>query len=437
MSSPNRKPDPYVVGKYVDSNISFGGQSYLWATQNNVECIKKGNYSKIRPIAAEYDLSTNCVYNCPWCAYRDSKNNTSPVLQDDDQAINVIDELSKAGVLLLILTGGGEPLMSKSIEPTIERARDKGISVTLYTNGFLLKQKRAKKIIDSGVCEIRISLNDISCQAAYKTAHGSPPNSKIEYDVVINNLVDLLSARKTASAALKIGVSFVLVNSSARNLDASLSNLIARLKKECLVLDYTIIRPAIDYWPNNRAGYSNFIEHPLQILKMVEKTLESYARFHELGDILSTPQRFQAIVNEQNGPAYDRCLAFQTWLNIGPDGTAYVCCETKHDQKYSLGNILNCRHKDCVKSLMEAPIANHMRDDENSTLLCPTRLCKPSATNILFSKIESVRNVQTGTLPEAVNQWLDDMAIEAEKEHRELQSKGGHGVSGIYQKITG
>jgi MoaA/NifB/PqqE/SkfB family radical SAM enzyme len=424
MDYSDQKPDPYQIQKYISLEQSVPGQGYIWATKHNVEAVKDGDYSRLRPVAAEFDLSTRCLYSCPWCAYRESK--AEGIIMRDDQtadAERVVEELGKAGVRLLVLTGGGEPLLAGyrkhtvSLEHIVREARRRCMYVTLYTNGFLLKRKRSDELLASDISEIRISLNDVSSQAAYKEVHGKI-GSNLSVAKITDNLLYLLRARLDAKNKPRVGVSFVLVNSSAQNLAQSLSALESKLKDAGLSLDYTLIRPAINYWPSDRADYNKDLTNPHDALKKAEAVQVTFSTLGLLGTILISPSRFNDMYEEEkSGPKYPKCLAFNTWMNIGPDMTAYLCCETKHMREFKLGSVLDAS----IDNLLNSDVAKYMRETPDSTskcpnrLRCPTRLCKPSVQNIIFNKIESLRDKRTGILPEAVIHWLDAMNYWAER----------------------
>lgn len=410
-----QKPNPYKINGYIPPNQSVLGQGYIWATKHNVEAIKDGDYSRLRPVAAEFDLSTKCIYHCPWCAYRESKEAGGDIMQDDQTAERVVEELGKAGVRLLVLTGGGEPLLADSLEHTVREARRRCMYVTLYTNGYLLDRKRSDKLLAADISEIRISLNDVSSQAAYEQAHGAKSGSNLLVAKITDNLLDLLRACKDVKYKPRVGASFVLVDSSAQNLAQSLCALESKLKHANLSLDYTLIRPAVNYWPSDRADYRKYLTNPHDALKKAQEAQAFFSALGLLGIIQISPSRFLDMYEEESGPKYPKCLASNTWMNIGPDTTAYLCCETKHMPKFALGSVLN----NSIDNLLNSKVAKYMREIPGSTSKCPTRLCKPSEQNIIFNKIESLRDKRTGILPETIIHWLDAMNHWAEQSQQD------------------
>ena len=90
----------------------------------------------------------------------------------------------------------GEPLLDNLLERRIKIAKEAGIpNVQIATNGTLLTPSRAKKLIDSGLDSIIISLEDISKNFHEKVRVGS------KYEKIITNLETLISIRNDLGLA--------------------------------------------------------------------------------------------------------------------------------------------------------------------------------------------------------------------------------------------
>lgn len=77
-----------------------------------------------------------------------------------EEGFELIDQLAELNVPVLLLSGG-EPLMRPDVFDLIGYAREKGIRVTLSTNGTLIDQEVARKIKDLGVSYVGISLDGL------------------------------------------------------------------------------------------------------------------------------------------------------------------------------------------------------------------------------------------------------------------------------------
>ncbi len=75
----------------------------------------------------------------------------------------MIDQIAKTGKPILVLSGG-EPLFRKDIFDLARFARAKGLEVALASNGTLIDDLMAKKIKDSGIRRVAISLDGPNSQ---------------------------------------------------------------------------------------------------------------------------------------------------------------------------------------------------------------------------------------------------------------------------------
>jgi radical SAM protein with 4Fe4S-binding SPASM domain len=74
-----------------------------------------------------------------------------------DEALAVIDRLADAGVFMLTLSGG-EVTLRPDLLALVLRARERGLAVTLFTNGFKLTSELAGQLREADVWRLEISL---------------------------------------------------------------------------------------------------------------------------------------------------------------------------------------------------------------------------------------------------------------------------------------
>lgn len=89
------------------------------------------------PISGSIDLSRRCNLRCIHC-YTGNPS-TKPVQKEMDTAkiLSVIDEICEAGCLYLLFTGG-EPLLRDDFPEIYRHAKNKGMIITVFTNGTLV-----------------------------------------------------------------------------------------------------------------------------------------------------------------------------------------------------------------------------------------------------------------------------------------------------------
>jgi radical SAM protein with 4Fe4S-binding SPASM domain len=88
------------------------------------------------------------------------------------ECLALIDEMKALGTEMLILTGG-EPLLRKDIYEIARSASDRGIWVVMGTNGVLITNKVAEKMIECGVKGVGISIDSLD-PARHNNFRGGP-----------------------------------------------------------------------------------------------------------------------------------------------------------------------------------------------------------------------------------------------------------------------
>jgi AdoMet-dependent heme synthase len=105
-----------------------------------------------------WETTAACNLVCSHCRRTEVADELSPDELSRREAENLIDELSGWGRTILVFSGG-EPLLRPDIFHLMRYANDKGVIVALATNGTLIDQNVARRIRESGVDRVSISLD--------------------------------------------------------------------------------------------------------------------------------------------------------------------------------------------------------------------------------------------------------------------------------------
>jgi MoaA/NifB/PqqE/SkfB family radical SAM enzyme len=100
-----------------------------------------------------------CNLNCSFC---DTTDRHRPPVNElsQERLLEIVDEAAELGVKRLFLLGGGEPLLRKEATPAVmERAKSHGMEGILTTNGTLLDQGLAERLIDMEWDEVHCSID--------------------------------------------------------------------------------------------------------------------------------------------------------------------------------------------------------------------------------------------------------------------------------------
>lgn len=111
-----------------------------------------------KPIVV-WNITRTCNLRCVHC-YADSHAERYPGELTWEQCCQVIDDLAAYKVNALLLSGG-EPLLHPQLPQLLRRATEKGLKVTLSTNGTRITPELARLFKDLGVAYVGISLDGI------------------------------------------------------------------------------------------------------------------------------------------------------------------------------------------------------------------------------------------------------------------------------------
>jgi radical SAM protein with 4Fe4S-binding SPASM domain len=122
--------------------------------------------SKRTPSSGSINLTHRCNLQCVHC-YLGDRNSTlrSPETElDTPQWLEIIDQITEAGCLNLLITGG-DPLLRKDFKSIYRKAVTNGILTTVFTNGTLITQ------------DVLDLFEDIPPQSIEITLYGATPET--------------------------------------------------------------------------------------------------------------------------------------------------------------------------------------------------------------------------------------------------------------------
>jgi AdoMet-dependent heme synthase len=113
--------------------------------------------SQYKPRLVFWELTKGCNLRCIHCR-ASATELSSPDDLSTDAAKAIIDQIAEVSHPILVLSGG-EPLFRKDIFELARYATEKGLRAALATNGTLVTKSVARKIVDSGIKRVAISLD--------------------------------------------------------------------------------------------------------------------------------------------------------------------------------------------------------------------------------------------------------------------------------------
>jgi MoaA/NifB/PqqE/SkfB family radical SAM enzyme len=139
------------------------------------------------PVEAYFEVANRCNSKCATCPLTFSPQEAARQLSLDEfkELVRQLPDLQRA-----VLQGIGEPLLNRDLAPMIAHLKARGVYVVFNTNAALLTRRRQLELIDSGLDELRVSL-DSSTPETYLKVRGIPA-----FERVVANLGEMVSTRR-------------------------------------------------------------------------------------------------------------------------------------------------------------------------------------------------------------------------------------------------
>jgi radical SAM protein with 4Fe4S-binding SPASM domain len=131
-------------------------------TKTFVQIGIKKPLSVCAPLLVVWDFTHKCNLNCKHC-YSNSGTSTREELTTA-QALNVVEQLADFGVTALAFSGG-EPLTRKDFFEVANRAVERGLYVSVATNGTLLTKENVKKLKETRIHYVEVSIDGASAES--------------------------------------------------------------------------------------------------------------------------------------------------------------------------------------------------------------------------------------------------------------------------------
>ncbi len=120
-----------------------------------------------------WEVTRSCNLNCVHCR---AASNCGPYPGElsTKQCLNLLDEIAAFAKPVIILTGG-EPLMRPDIFEIATHGTEKGLRMVMATNGTLVDEQVARKMIESGIQRVSISIDGKDAQShdAFRAEQGA------------------------------------------------------------------------------------------------------------------------------------------------------------------------------------------------------------------------------------------------------------------------
>src|SRR5713101_6808206 len=146
---------------------------------------ERGAVAEAEPVCLYLETTNRCNLLCTTCP-RTFEALEPPADMDWARFTAIVDQFPH--IARVVLHGVGEPMMVRALPRMIRYLKDRGTYVLFNTNGTLLTAKKGRDLIDSGLDELRVSLDAAELDAARPRV----PERKVIHEDTVDQLCDFV-----------------------------------------------------------------------------------------------------------------------------------------------------------------------------------------------------------------------------------------------------
>jgi MoaA/NifB/PqqE/SkfB family radical SAM enzyme len=140
---------------------------------------ERGTVADTEPVCLYLETTNRCNLLCTTCP-RTYEALEPPGDMSWELFTRIVDQLPQ--IARVVLHGVGEPMMVRALPRMIRYLKDRGTYVLFNSNGTLLSERKGRELIDSGLDELRVSL-DAAEPHAFRLVRGRDMFARIVRNV--------------------------------------------------------------------------------------------------------------------------------------------------------------------------------------------------------------------------------------------------------------
>ena len=259
-------------------------------------------------IELAWEITDRCNYNCVHCYNPRHREDLSY-----EEILGILKDAKRLGVEK-IKYGGGEPLLREDFLKILKKTIDYKFDVTFSTNGFVVEEKLVKKIKETGLKRIQISLD------GNLEIHNKIRKNPLAYEKAINAIQLFVNNN------FKVSVATTLIK---KNL-----NQLGNIFKICEELGVNRWR-VMKYIPCSNKDLvptpKEYLDSHITLLKLKEHSSRGLEVF--------VAREFDEILCQENQDRLDfSCFGGRSVMSIKSNGDASPC---SYFPEYVVGNLKN------------------------------------------------------------------------------------------------
>ncbi|MDP8924382.1 MAG: radical SAM protein [Chloroflexota bacterium] len=171
--------------------MSTGGYTDAASSHERIAQLAASETPLSSPVEAYFEVANRCNSRCQTCPLTFSPMEEAGQLSIE-QFMSLVDQLPD--LQRAVLQGVGEPLLNRDLAAMIAHLKGRGVYVVFNTNAALLTRRRQVELIESGLDELRVSL-DASTPETYLKIRGIPA-----FERVIANVAAMVETKRAQRA---------------------------------------------------------------------------------------------------------------------------------------------------------------------------------------------------------------------------------------------
>ncbi len=291
----------------------------------------RGPVADAPPVCLYLEVTNRCNLLCETCP-RTFEELEPPADMSWELFTRIVDQVPN--VARAVLHGVGEPMLVRNLPRMIRYLKDRGTYVLFNTNGTLLRPTKFQELIDTGLDELRVSL-DAADATTYKAVRGRDFFARIVRDV-----------RRLADFEIKAGVDTPRLSLWLTGLKETIGQLpdFVRLAAAMGVREVHLQRLVFDDagFGMARAQSSLFERTQREERQAIE---EAQALGHELGVLLEASGATEpglSLTRQEDAQPWSLCRRPWSLMYFTAHGRALPCCiapfSARGYESYTLGN---------------------------------------------------------------------------------------------------
>jgi MoaA/NifB/PqqE/SkfB family radical SAM enzyme len=153
---------------------------------------ERSRIAQAPPVCVYLEVTNRCNLLCETCP-RTFEVLEPPADMSWELFTSIVDQLP--GLARAVLHGVGEPMMVKNLPRMIRYLKDRRVYVLFNTNGTLLAPKKRRELIDTGLDELRVSLDAADAESFFKV------RGKRMFDRIVRNVGEFTALQREIGEA--------------------------------------------------------------------------------------------------------------------------------------------------------------------------------------------------------------------------------------------